>query len=501
MDNEYTINRVKQYAINRGKQFKICMKEGKYEYYCIGFDKTNEKEIIDSVTKYTTNCILISTKYEINIKDVIIFFCDMSNINDTLNFIFNDMTISKNLNISNNISANLEYILFPKVIVFPISLNKNKYTEFNIVLHNYLFESYVLKLKNKYKVFNIYIDKKYTLLRFIDIDNTDEYSFENMFICTLLGGVGDAFINHSLQYEYLSKKDMIIYHPNTKFPYSNKNIELFYGDIIDCQLIFDNYEMYFYFIWEFSKIISFYDIIFLGERKNERLHILDLWKEKLGIFYDIDPYKNSHVLKERVLNNIAKDEMKMIDNLLGDNIFIGFQFYSGSYDEENEQWHSDQESRNWNIENVENFLLLCKQNNIKIIILSPHPYEQLSKYLHLPRVSTFAYIYAISKLRLIVGIDSSPGHIASFFNIPSVTMWGGTMPTYVIEPETGSNHVGFRVLRHNMSIVSRRGNMENINHEIVYAVMINVLHNGINNPDKIISYEDSANGFNIIYVD
>jgi ADP-heptose:LPS heptosyltransferase len=112
-------------------------------------------------------------------------------------------------------------------------------------------------------------------------------------------------------------------------------------------------------------------------------------------------------------------------------------------------------------------------------------------------MSVYSYVYAISKLKFVVSIDSSSGHIASFYNIPSLTLWGKTTPVKY----TDNLIIGFRPLRNNFSIVSKSEKIENITGEFVYETLKKLLENNFNNPDKIITYQDSLDDYNIVYTE
>ena len=58
------------------------------------------------------------------------------------------------------------------------------------------------------------------------------------------------------------------------------------------------------------------------------------------------------------------------------------------------------------------FVNLCDDSKIKLLTFSSHPYTDI-QIERLTNVSVLGYIFAISKLKLLVGIDSSGGHITS----------------------------------------------------------------------------------------
>ena len=493
----------KEYMVFKHEQLKVFMKEGRSKYYCIGFSKTEEKEIVSNVTEYTGNCVLLESKYEVNLRNVQMLYCDVENIRDVLEHIFEGKSLPEPMKHKEDIGVDgVEYMLFAKVNVFPSSVRIDERTKSNKFVDDYLFYTYAAMLEKCYKAVDILMYEKLgescALLRFVDIDNTEEYVFEHL-VVTLWAGLGDFFMLHSLQHEYLLRKKQDyenIYVPVVKHPYTNKNIKMIHGDNVR-NLVFDNHKMCGYFVNKFThKIVICRDTALTWKVR----HICDIWVKGLGTPAGIHPYEYDYVLKEKVMRDLAPEEKEMIDSMLGEKKYIGLQVFSGSFEVDLNVWRT-REVRNWDGENAEKFLELCSENGMNVIVLTPHPYECLTKYMHLPQVSVSGYIYAVSKLRLVVGIDSSAGHIASFYDIPSVTLWGGTTPLST-EAEVGSeveDNIGFRALRNNISIVSRSRSMKGISYQMVYDVVADTLTDGIPNHDKIISYDDSANDFNIIY--
>lgn len=130
------------------------------------------------------------------------------------------------------------------------------------------------------------------------------------------------------------------------------------------------------------------------------------------------------------------------------------------------------------------------------MILSPHCYRTMPGVIEFGKLTIFEYIYVISRFTMVVGIDSSAGHIASFWNIPTLTIWGEQTPL-VCE----GNEIGFRVLRNNYSIVPEDGNINSIDPEAVYDTMNKMLSNEISiDCNHIITYADSVNGYNTLFV-
>lgn len=490
-----------EYIRYRNAQLKIFMKEGRYRYYCIGYKKAEEIEIISRLTAHTTNCVLLESKYEVRVvSDAEIMYCDRGSIDETIGYIFENKGQSGARKRKAEMGKDVGYVLFARVNVFPSSLELDEHTKSNRFVDDYLFHSYTAMLEKFYKVVEVFVYRKggesRGLLRFVDKDSPKEYIFDDL-IVILWAGLGDFFMIHSLQYEFLLRKREQyenIYVPISNYPYSNRysNLKLIHGSTIE-KLIFDNDKMCGYLENKLTdKRVS---ISKKGEEWKDK-HIYDIWKAGLNICEDMSPYKYDYVLKEIVMSTMPAEEKEMIDRLLGQNEVVGLQPYSGFFHASNGMWET-REVRNWDSENTEKFVELCSQNGVNVIILTPNPYERLRKHPHLPEVSTSGYIYAISKLRLLVGIDSSAGHIASFYDIPSITIWGGTNPLRT-EAEIAPN-VGFRVLRNNIGVVSRSRSTKDIDYRRVYDILSDTLMNGIADAGRIISYDDSINDFNIIY--
>ncbi len=134
------------------------------------------------------------------------------------------------------------------------------------------------------------------------------------------------------------------------------------------------------------------------------------------------------------------------------------------------------------------FVNICKQQGLDLLALNPNPYDIDLGILQLRQMSTAAYAYTISKLTLLVGIDSSAGHIASFYNIPSITIWGKQSPVDAFDKP-----ISFRAMRKNFSLWSENMDINCITPELVIKKIQNYLNGMLKLSDHIITYEDSLN--------
>ena len=465
--------------------------KGEYEYYCLAFKEKDENSIMSIMSKYTTNFLLLKTLDINNLDNIIICYCDINNCDDKLKNIFNHDF--KDITKLNYLDEYIEYILFPLIIKISGKLTNSENAE------NYLFNKMIDLIKNNFKYYKICICNNNAFLKFIANDIYLSKSSDEIFIA-IVEGIGDAFMDFSLKHEFLireKKNKKNIYQVITKRNYKRNYRKIIMSNIAHdiSVILFSNSSMIHHWIMLNEEEIiteneSFYNIV----HKSAHMHLYDTRKisyKLTGNEYD-NPYKYNNVLSERILNTVSENEIKIVDELLENKNFIGFQCFSGMYSIDAVKWESDDWTRNWNEENAENFLKLCYENNLNIIVLTPNPYYSLKRYVHLPTLSISGYVYAISKLKFVVGIDSSAGHIAAFYNISSITIWGESTPF---------NALGFRALRNNISIVPKSKDINNVSYKTVYNILLHTITYGIIDCERIISYEDSLNSFNIIYVD
>ncbi|MEF2796405.1 MAG: glycosyltransferase family 9 protein [Ruminococcus sp.] len=115
-------------------------------------------------------------------------------------------------------------------------------------------------------------------------------------------------------------------------------------------------------------------------------------------------------------------------------------------------------------------------------------------------VSVLGFIYAISKLKLLVGIDSSGGHIAACYKVPSITVWGKQTPEYfynigIKQENLKHNKISYRPLRKNISIWSKDRCIEKVGFKIVFDKMLEVINGGVNLSEDVLDYDNHSNCF------
>ena len=127
------------------------------------------------------------------------------------------------------------------------------------------------------------------------------------------------------------------------------------------------------------------------------------------------------------------------------------------------------------------------KRNIEVINITQSPVSIIPT---LKKLSLEGYVYAISKLSLLVGIDSSAGHVASFYNIPSITIFNSN-PFY--SKDIKSN---YRPLRNNISLYTK--NEEKVSFKDVFKLVESCAKNDFNFKNHMI---DSKNKYNCIVKD
>lgn len=293
-------------------------------------------------------------------------------------------------------------------------------------------------LKNNLKAYELYDIAVYNhtpILRYRSKDREYVPVKRNITVINLLYGVGDFFLLSSIYYELIrqhKEKGNTVY-----IEFFERKDELHSRTKDMCELFFQSEASYICFqnkklhtmLMENKEnlifpLIDINDGIRVEHEHPD--HIVNmvqeyLWQGKLHI----SPYKYEDTLKKILRESLSKEEKDLVDCYCKKNHkLIGIQFYSGKYMEKQGIWQ-DETPKNWDIKNVLKFCKLCKENNIELVNLSPNPYMDVIKdyVIALPQMSLVGYIYLISKLYYLVGIDSSANHIAAFYNIPHLTLW------------------------------------------------------------------------------
>jgi hypothetical protein len=470
-----------------------CLLEGKYFY--ISYNKVDEMKIIEKLYKYNKTFFILHTNsnrffHKSNTYCLCYDNIDINNLYNQYKEINVDYVEAKKEKAKNNYTS---YIYFFAV---PNYRDNENYVKYYNNLFGYCIDKYMLdNVENEYLYNNYIIYEKNVILRFCDSKFYEENFEEKRCIISLLGGIGDIFIEYSIIYQFIMEYKkvgvevcIVLDGPTTNLP------ELLFDDIA-ILIYFYNEKIFKYWI-EHSNIVFFkkvYDIF--NNLEKDADHTINIYKRLLNQDDNCSYYKYNDILSEIIKKNVTKDELDYINGItINANKIIGLQFFTGNYDILEEKWMIG--NRKWDIDNVLNFINKCDENNIKVLILNPSsPYDDLLLNLSLKPMSVPAYVYTISKLNLIVGIDSSGGHIASFYNIPSITLWGSTTPIIYYE-----SYNGYRPLRKNFSIVASNKNVSSINYEVVFDITKKILDNTLLLSDDIISYEDSVQGYNTIYI-
>ena len=149
---------------------------------------------------------------------------------------------------------------------------------------------------------------------------------------------------------------------------------------------------------------------------NEYIHYYEFVKRIIGDYPEYD-VSNEQIMK-KLYQIMSSEEKKSIDHLLSrrQGRMIGIQFYTipRMIDER--------------ILSEEAVLSLCTgvKNDNTLINLTKYPTEEYPNVIFdydMSGLSIFGMMYLITKLDLVICINSCSGHIASFFEVPSITIW------------------------------------------------------------------------------
>jgi len=209
----------------------------------------------------------------------------------------------------------------------------------------------------------------------------------------------------------------------------------------------------------------------------------------------LDCYRHSGVLQGKIMEKVGEEEKKYINGLVeGKKYNIGFQYFTGAFNVQENKWYLD--DRKWDGKNVKKFIAKCKKRGMNLIALNYETYEPdpLLQGFCTKKLSIPGYALLISKMDLVVGMDSSPGHIASFYGVPSITLWGKSSPLKLYH-----TYVGYRALRKNYSIIAKNGELSSIGYRTVFSAVKKFAKNKLRFKEEIITYQNSADGYNVIY--
>jgi len=460
------------------------------KHYFIAYDKERETKVISDIFKYTSNFLILETNYIDIFSSRNSLYYHYDNIK--LNSLFSSYSVintnyaeknkvnpknHKNINhiyfymipdIKNIIERNDYYVNIGRVMVESIS----DYCVFDgeIIVNNRLF----FKFSNK-------------MFKNINISKRNKFLFA-------LGGIGDFFIEFSIIYECLNNinyKDIyIIDYSIRKSEIFDYMVNLCYGSkvkLLDYHYCNEYFLRYWLLNCDGSVLYKSINKMF-NLYKHEAEHMAHLYKKTLIGERKLDYYKHNEILKKQILKSVSDQEKNYIEGLIrSKKNNIGLQYFT----------KFTFGGRKWDERNVKAFIKKCKENNINLIVLNSETYSSSLQEFCTKKLSIAGYALLISKMDLVVGVDSSAGHIASFYNIPSITLWGQGSPLAL---DYYNSNIGFRALRKNYSILAKNKEVSSISFNTVFSLVQKFTKNELSFKDEIITYRDSVNGYNMLYV-
>lgn len=316
-----------------------------------------------------------------------------------------------------------------------------------------LIAQHVLKNISGYKIGDIMICGGYAIPIFFGQNSNAKPLADSVFL-NILNGIGDFFVLGSIYLEYIKRqrkkgKRVYLTFSRDSYPNSLKISDIFFRQ--ECsKIVFHNY-LYFRHFMEPNntvKEIITVDNWHVSVPSDKKYHAFDIIQRCLLGETSVSPYKYADCFQKNLLSHLSEEERTKIDRLISDEC-IGFQFYTGKCNE-NGRWPVVN-PRCWDECSVNRFIDLCNKNGYRIVVLTPHPYQIDGDVICLGQVSMLGYIYAVSKMKYVVGIDSSAGHIAAFYNIPNLTIWKNNLGLYY-RPGDENSFIGFRPIRKNISV-------------------------------------------------
>lgn len=461
----------------------------------IVYDVLDEFEVLDYITRYTTNCIIVQNddSLSVDIGDIKLFDYEKARKNN--------ISPSELLNSFDGIGFFSNAISNKRIICFNIQIDEFKFLRnnyYSMFVRSYLFTLLNKKITNSFSYDDLILHNSVVIpiYRKRYRENNISILNDNSYIFELMGGIGDYFMNYSLILEAIENKEIsriYIAQIDKNSKSSNLN-ELFYPHTH--KITINNQRMNEVLLTEtiksnctslFKEVIKYCDTAM----NYSGMHVTEIVRIILGLDAKLDLHKYNSEVKQHLIGLLSEKEKDLIDNKIHGKRAIGFQYFTGSFDSENNYCITDSH-RNWSRDNVEEFFRLSKIHNLEIIDLNQNCFGLDHKSMYFEKLSLFGYVYLISKLSLVVGIDSSAGHIASFYNIPTITIWGKQTPT-----DYYGRKISFRVLRNNTSLVSKEKNADCITPQSVIDSVLRQF-NSKNGCSSNISFEMSASGYQII---
>ncbi len=459
----------KKFEILKGKDF---FKKHKNPIMVIDYFLLDEEMILKELLKFTDNfCVLLTPPEQLDVVNVRCF-CDQYNVKTVLNSFFYNAVLPIEFKTIGN-QENMHSIICVKDDIKKL----NKYSDF---LEKSLNFSYMLTQLKNYYFDSFELHNKTCIVRLNTKKDLREsqanlHSNDDIKILSMFGGIGDHFMLFSYMIEFINKqktKGKEVFLPivvgDSKADYFASN---FYSQ--ERRLNFSTEKMYEFCLFENSsqKVLPMFNVYWSriqdGKYKNNLFHFTEVIKEILNIDKSISPYHHRKILENAIFNTLGAEEKQMIDMAMSNKKYIGVQFFTGQLDYD-DIWITDNK-RNWDQDKVERFLEMCSNEGYELITFSDCPYE-MKTVDRILGLSISGYAYAISKLEISVGIDSSQGHIAAFWGVPSITLWGEQTP----ENFYGAK-INFQPLRCNKSIYTHSRNISDIQPEFVVSMMKEVI--------------------------
>ena len=475
-------------------------------HFFISYDKGKEREAVRDIAKYNNHFLLLETA-PIDILRHSHSVClryeniDLKSLFPGTSFLRED-TVSieyatqNEFAFENKIGENKisQYIYF--YAVPDRSLRENQRRPYHYNIGKIMIQTLLKDCQFKD---TLIVDGKIFLM-FSSKNNASDVRGRDKYIIPIAGGIGDFFITFSIVMEALKSnqhKDLYIANRfRTTSDTLKEMFELCYAKEGASLLNLDDLNRYF---WEYLTQHWGVTAMFEGVNnnyllpKNDTDHIALLYKNTLLGQIPFDYYKHGDFLKSRILDAVSDDEKSYIDTLTkGKENLVGLQYFTGVFNPMQKHW-SFFGDRKWNTSNVAAFIETCKAHNINLIPLNNESCEPDLEAFCSRKLSIAGYALLISKMDLVIGVDSSAGHIAAFYNIPSITLWGTGSPMQV----HGKYHISYRPLRKNYSIIAKNADMSTIDSHAVFSVVKKYFDKALSFKDEIISYQDSVDDYHI----
>lgn len=470
--------------------------------------KNQEKYIVERVLSYTsTFVIVLHPVFQTPLNTIIKINCDMNSISQVLDAIFCDYAL-------HNHALSAEEEIIHLIIIKPV--HPEQITAYEQLFEkNFMFHQ-LLHACDKYKLYDFYSYNGQAVVRLCDSQSTknnwDSLGFykngrlllqDNQLFYTTLEGIGDSFRFGSLWIRYarhLLSKNINPYfaivkrHPGGDFikrVFTEFNF-LEFDSLTQRAFCMDSC-----FCKNFMNLTDRFECYLAEVQHKPRLTNYEILNCLLNLPIMDTPYTFKSVMQGRLNEALPTPEKDYVDTLLHKHAFVGLQYFSGAaLNLDKSNWASAT-YKNWSKENVEQFLEAAVQKSTHhILLMNEDPYDLnlcLENVKQLKSLSVFGYVYAISKLSALVGIESSGGHIASFYNIPSITLWGGGTSPFIFS----GNEYSYRVHRKNVSLIPISGDINQIDGDCVVNVLMAILNVTMKLDDLFYTYTSQEN---ILYI-